>query len=187
MKTLIFAFIFAICAFSAVWAQPRPIEKPTPVAAAAAAIKPAPTSFAAKYEGGMIGFTRREMGTLKFDDENERMAFFGADGKEVFGVPYKSLLAIFPTEKSVTSTAGNVIRAIPIMGSGLGGLIKEKRRYLVMQYDDPDVDAKGLANFKLETKELLDSVLKTLGEKAEMKQRGDAYYRPRPVKVDDTQ
>jgi hypothetical protein len=179
MKTLIFAFIFAICAFPVVSAQPRPIEKPTPVAAAAVPIRPAPESFAARYEGGMIGFGKKETGTLKFDDLNERMVFFGADRQEKFALPYKSLLAIFPNEKKVTSTTGEVVGAV--VGSMLGDLIKEKRRYLVLQYDDPDVDAKGLANFKLETKELLDSVMKTLGEKAEMKQRGDAYYRPRPA------
>lgn len=175
MKTLIFALIVATALSISVSAQPRPIEKPTP----AAAVKPAPESFAAKYEGGMIGFNKKETGTLKFDDLNERMVFFGANRQEKFAIPYKSLLAIFPNEKKVTSTTGEVIGAV--IGSAIGDLIKEKRRYLVLQYDDPDVDAKGLANFKLETKDLLDSVMKTLGEKAEMKQRGDAYYRPRPA------
>jgi len=36
-----------------------------------------------------------------------------------------------------------------------------------------------LVNFKVDNKELLDSVIQTLGQKAQMQQRGDAYYRPR--------
>lgn len=163
-------------------AQPRPIEKaPTKPAD----IKPAPPSFSARYEGGIFGFKGKEPGTLKFDDENERIVFFGEDQKERFGIPYKSLLIVYADEKSVTSTTGNVISAIPIAGSGLGKLIKEKRVYLNLQYDDPDVDAKGTTSFKLEDKELIDSVVQTLGIKAKLKQRGEAYIRPRVVSTEN--
>ena len=57
--------------------------------------------------------------------------------------------------------------------------MKKKKNYLVIQFRDQDVDVQGTANFLLDTTELLNSVIQTLGEKAEMTQRGDAYYRPR--------
>lgn len=178
--SLITFMIFAVSSISAV-AQPRQMDKaPTP----AADIKPAPPSFNAKYEGGVFGYSDKESGTLKFDDTNERLVFFGEDQKEKFGIPYDALLIVYSDEKSVTSTTGDVVKYIPLPGAGLAGLIKEKRRYLVLQYDDPDVDAKGTTSFKLDTKELLDSVVHALGSKAKLKQRGEAYIRPKVVKAD---
>ena len=41
--------------------------------------------------------------------------------------------------------------------------------------------AKGIVNFKIESKELLDSVIVGLAEKAKLTQRGDAYYRKKPA------
>lgn len=164
------------------YAQPRPVEASSAPAASKAA-NPAPPSFPAKYEGGMFGFNDKEEGTLKFDDVNERLVFLGKDQKEKFHIPYRSVLVIYPQSKSVTTTTGNVVRHIPLPGAGLAGLIREKRRYLVMHFDDPDVEAaKGLISFKLENKELLDSVLQSLAGKAKLTQRGDAYYRPKQIK-----
>lgn len=127
----------------------------------------------------MLGFSDKETGTLKFDDANERIVFFGKDGKERFSIAFDLMLVIYPQSQSVTSTAGSVVRHIPLPGAGLAGFIKEKRRFLIIHYDDPDADIRGAINFKIENKELLDSVIQTLGEKAKMTQRGDAYYRPR--------
>jgi hypothetical protein len=178
-------FLISIALFitaSAGFAQPRPVASTTKPAAATPA-KPAPVSFEAKYEGGMFGFNRKEEGTLRFDDANDRLVFFGKDQKEKFHIPYKSVLVIYPQSRSVTSNTGNVVRHIPLPGAVLGGLIREKRRYLIMHFDDPDVEmARGILNFKLEDKALLDSVLQTLADKAELTQRGDAYYRPKKIK-----
>lgn len=161
------------------FSQPRPVDKPAvPVTLS----KPAPVSFEAKYEGGMFGYHEKETGSLKFDDENSRLVFFGKDQKEKFSIPYAAMLIVSPQSRSVTSNTGNVVRHIPLPGAVLGGLIREKRRYLVMQFDDPDVDARGVVNFKLSNKELLDSVIDAIGAKAKLTQRGEAYYRPRPVK-----
>ena len=43
---------------------------------------PAPTSVPTRYEGGLFGYSENEKGTLKFDDDNERLVFFGKDNKE---------------------------------------------------------------------------------------------------------
>lgn len=179
-KVLFFLALSLFACASIVTAQPRPIEKPTP---APTPVKPAPASFTAKYEGGMFGFSKREEGTLKFDDDNDRLVFYDKNQKEKFGVPYKSMLIVFPQSRSVQSTAGKVVSVIPYAGL-LGGFIKEKRRYLIINFDDPDVEAKGMVNFKLEDKELLDSVIAALGQKAELKLRGDAYYRPKAVRIE---
>lgn len=134
---------------------------------------------AAKYEGGMYGFSSKESGALKFDDINERLVFFGKENKEKFSIPYKSMLVIYPESKSVRSTTGTVVSVIPLPGAGLAGLIHEKRRYLVINFEDPDVDVKGTVNFKLNNKEVLKSSLNLLAVKAGLSQRGDAYYRPK--------
>ena len=116
--------------------------------------------FDAKYEGGMFGYSKKEEGTFKFDDVNERLVFFGKDNKEKFAIPYKSMLIIYPQSKSVQSTTGTVVSVDSLAGRGnCRNFIKEKRRYLIINFDDPDVDVKGMTNFKLENKELLDSVL----------------------------
>ncbi len=177
MKQLLFAVYSLLLLASVIVAQPRPIEK-----SSNPNTKPAPAAFEAKYEGGLFGFTEKAEGTLKFDDENGRLAFYGKTKKEMFSIPFESLIVIYPTSESVTSTTGNVVKNIPLPGAGLAGLIKEKRRYLVLQFDDPDADVKGMVNFKIENKELLDSVIQTLGVKANMTQRGDAFYRPRTTK-----
>jgi len=177
MKKFLFT-MFCVLSLSVIgFAQPRPIEK-----SANPNTKPAPSSFAAKYEGGLFGFTEKAEGTLKFDDANNRLVFYGKTQKEMFSIAFDSLIVIYPNSDSVTSTTGNVVSHIPLPGAGLASMIKEKRRYLVLQFDDPDADVKGLVNFKLENKELLDSVIQTLGTKAKLTQRGDAYYRPRTPK-----
>jgi hypothetical protein len=182
MKRSLFIFAAVIFSFAAVSAQPRPAERPTPTPAARAA---APQSFEAKYEGGAFGYSKKEKGTLRFDDANSRLVFFGEDQKEKFSIPYGAMLIVYPQSRSVTSTTGNVVSHIPLPGAGLAGLITEKRRYLVVQFDDPDVDAKGLVNFKLGNKELLESVLQSLSKKADLTQRGDAFYRPKKVRDDN--
>ena len=113
-------------------------------------------------------------GTLKMDDANSRLVFYGKDGKELFGIPYDALLVIYPQSKSVTSTTGNVVSHVPLPGAGLAGFIKEKRQYMIVQFDDPDMDAKGTVNFKFDKKEVLDSVIQALADKAALQQRGDA-------------
>jgi hypothetical protein len=181
MKKVLFFLalsLFACASFAA--AQPRPVEKTTP---APTPVKPAPASLTAKYEGGMFGFNKKEEGTLKFDDDNSRLVFYGKEQKEKFGIPYKSILIVSPQSQSVQSTTGKVVGAV--FSNIVGGFIKEKRRYLVINFDDPDVEAKGVVNFRIDDRDLLDSVIAALGDKAELKQRGDAYIRPKAVKVDD--
>ncbi len=179
-KVLFFLALSLFACASVASAQPRPVDKNTKTTP----VQPAPSSFGAKYEGGMFGFSKKEEGTLRFDDANSRLVFFGKDQKEKFGIPYQSMLVVTPQSQSVQSTTGKVVSVIPY-GSLIGGFIKEKRRYLVINFDDPDVEAKGVLSFRIDDQPLLDSVIAALGTKAELKQRGDAYIRPKVVKTGD--
>jgi len=170
-------FTFSIAAFG----QPRPVEKKTEkkTEQKTVARTPAPSSFAAKYEGGMFGFEDKQEGTLKFDDANERFVFFGKDQKEKFSIPYEAMVLVYTGTKSVRSGAGTAVSVIPLPGAGLAGLFREKRRYLVINFSDPNVEARGVANFKLENTQVREAVVHALGEKAKLTQRGDGYYRQR--------
>lgn len=183
MKKILLFLYAAIFAFSLnVPAQLRPIErveKKDDTKTTAQTAMPAPVSVQARYEGGIFGFSEKEKGSLKFDDANQRLVFFGKDGREKFSIPYNAMLVVSPQSRSVRSTTGTVISAIPLPGAGLAGLMRSKNRYLLVNFNDPDSDVRGLANFKLDNKALLASVIQTLGAKAKLTQRGDAYYRPR--------
>src|SRR6476620_5216769 len=111
MKKVLFflALSLFVCA-SIVSAQPRPVDKnQTPTAP----VKPAPASFTAKYERGMFGFSKKQEGTLKFEDGNSRLVFFDKDQKEMFSIPYRSMLVVSPQSQSVQSTTGKVVSMIP--------------------------------------------------------------------------
>jgi hypothetical protein len=179
MRILLTAALVVLNVSLAAFAQVRPVakeeEEPTGI------VQPAPATFQAKYEGGMFGYNAKEMGTLKFDDANSRLVFFGKDTREKFSIPYTSLLLVYPQSKSVTPTSATVVSIIPLPGAGFAGLLKEKRRYLILHIEDPDMEARGVINFKLDNRDLIESVIRTLGDKAGLLQRGDAYYRPRKL------
>ena len=182
-KLAAFALLFCGLFTASAFAQPRPADKSATSTTTPTTTKPnpAPQTISAKYQGGIFGYQQKMNGTLNFDDRNERLIFKNKDNKEIISIPYKSLLVIYPDTKSARSTTGTVISSVPTpYGVGvLGNFLKSKSRFLVIQFDDPDSDVKGLTSFKVDSKELLQSVIVSLGEKAKLKQRGDAYYRPR--------
>lgn len=174
MRRTLFLFMLLLATSAFVVGQPRPAEK-----SANPEVKPAPATVAAKYEGGLFGYRDKIDGTLKFDDANLRLVFFNEENKEVFALPFDSLNVIYPSSESKTSTTGTVISHAPLPGAGLASLLKEKRRYLVMSFDDPDADVTGTISFRIDDKDMLESVIFSLGTKAQLTQRGDSYYRPR--------
>jgi hypothetical protein len=174
MKRIFFiaTILFAFAAVSFAQVTPRdPSTMPVKV--------PTMTSIEVKYEGGLFGYSTKEKGMLKFDDDNERLIFFGKDQKEKFSIPYKSMIVVFPSSQTSSSTAGQVVGAIPLPGTSLARLISKTSRYLVIQFEDADSDARGVTNFKVDKKEMLAQTIEAIGYKAKMKARGDAYYRER--------
>jgi len=164
----------AVCCFAGLaFAQPRPADKPAPDPATT------PDSYQARYEGGVFGASAKEKGTIKFDDANSRVVFFREGEKEMFSIPYESLLTVFPDSKDSVPQSGKVISALPLPGAGLAGLMNKSTKYANLTFDDPDFDAKGTASFRFDDKALLLAFIHKLGAKAKLKQRGDAYYRPK--------
>jgi hypothetical protein len=163
--------------------RPRVAADQTPAAAdpKATPTPPAPASFKAKYEGGISGYMKKQTGTLNFDDAGKRLVFRNKEGREYLSLPYSSVAAVWPDTKARRTTAGTVVTAIPMpYGANLIGLLmREKQRYLVVQYDDPDTDVQGVTSFKLGNKQILASAVHTLAGRAELKQRGEGYVRDR--------
>jgi hypothetical protein len=140
---------------------------------------PAPQTFKAKYEGGIFGYNKKQEGTLTFDDNNQRLVFRNKEQKETLSLPYSAVSGAYASTKSQTSTGGKVVSAMPLpYGANLLGLLsRSKTRYLVLQFNDADTRNTGVTSFKLESKDLLASVLSTLADKSGLEPRGEGYIR----------
>lgn len=172
--------LLTVVAAAAVCAQrPRAIDtKPTD---ASKAVPPAPPqTVKAKYEGGIFGYNRAMEGTLSFDDTNNRL-LFRKDQKELFFIPYNAVNGAFADTQKRRPAAATVAQNIPFYGWPLG-FIKTKVRYLTLQYSDPDTHVAGVTSFRLENKDMVESVLYALSKKAELTPRGEVYIRK---KADD--
>lgn len=185
------ALVLVAAAVSAHAQRPRvPADTPAAQQPASTAPTPAPApqSVKAKYEGGVAGFMQKQTGTLQFNDEEQRILFRDKTGREYFSLPYDSLAAIWPDKKARRTTTGSVVSALPLPygANMLGLLMREKVRYLVVQYDDPDTRVQGVTSFKLDSQQLLNSVLHTLAGKAELKQRGDGFVRTKAAAKSDS-
>jgi hypothetical protein len=172
--------------------RPRTIDtsgtttKPSAANTPTVAIAPAPQTVKAKYEGGVFGYNKTMNGTLSFDDTNQRLLFRNEQQKEVIFIPYDALSAAFADTQKRRPAAATVASNIPFYIGIPFGFIKTKVRYLTLQYSDPDSRANGLTSFKLENKEILASVVKTLSEKAGLTAKGEIYIRKNDAVVDKT-
>jgi len=177
MKNLLVLVSAVFCFAGLVNAQPRPTDNKTVIPANA------PSTYEARYEGGVFGSSGKEKGTLKFDDSNERVIFLRENGTEMFSIPYEALLTIYPDSKDSVPQSGKVISALPLPGAGLANLMNKSTKYANITFDDPDFDTKGTASFRFDNKENLITFIAQLGTKAKMKQRGDAFYKPKSAQV----
>jgi hypothetical protein len=172
----VFALFFVISAIPVAAQRPRtagddPNQVVTPP-------PPAPPTVKAKYEGGVFGYNKKKTGTLAIDTTNNRLVFSDGKGKEMFHIPFGSITGAFGDSKYVRPAAASVISHVPIFRVGVpASYIKTKVRYLTIQYDDPDSKAAGVTSFRLDNKDLIDSVLYTVATKAGLKKRGDIYVR----------
>jgi len=159
--------------------RPRTIDPAKGDSAKSAPTQPAPQSIKAKYEGGVVGYTKKQDGTLNFDDTNQRLVFRNKQQKEVLFIPYEAVVAAYPDTQSRRPTAATVISNVPAPYglSWPAHFIKKKYRYLTLNFDDPDTHVTGLTSFRVENKEILTSVLNTLATKAGLTQRGEGYIR----------
>ena len=137
--------------------------------------KPAPKSMKAKYEGGVFGYRNTMEGTLTFDDENNRLLFKDKKPPKEISIPYGAITSAYADTQKKQPAAATVASHIPY--GGLAGLIKTKVRYLTVQFEDPDSRVSGITSFKLENKDVIESVLVALAEKTGMTKRGDIYVK----------
>ena len=163
----------------------RPLDPDPPKAQPPApAPAPAPKTVKAKYEGGVFGYTKTMEGTLTFDDENKRLLFKDKKPPKELHIPYDAITSAFADTQKRQPAAATVASHIPLIWvPNPAGFIKTKVRYLTLQYYDPDSKVNGITSFRLENKEILASVLKSLADKTGMTLRGDIYVKKR---VEDT-
>lgn len=142
--------------------------------------KPAPKTVKAKYEGGVFGYRKTMEGTLSFDDDNNRLIFKDKKPPKEISIPYGSITSAFADSRKVQPAAATVASNVPSIYSLPARFIKHKVRYLTLQYSDPDSNVSGITSFKIDDKEVLQSVLVALAEKTNMTLRGDVYVKRKP-------
>lgn len=175
MKTISTLLLVGVLLTGAFAQRPRSME-PEPANTQTAKPKPAPKTLKAKYEGGVFGYTKTMEGTLTFDDVNNRLLFKDKKPPKEISIPYESITSAFADTQKKRPAAATVASHIPLYGIP-AGFIKTKVRYLTLQYHDPDSQVSGITSFKLENREILESALVTLADKAGMTQRGDIYVK----------
>lgn len=165
--------------FTGVFAQrPRSTDQQAP--AKAPAVKPAPKTVKVKYEGGVFGYRKTMQGTLTFDDDNNRLLFKDQKPPKEISIPYDAITSAFADSRKVQPAAATVASNVPSIYSLPAHFIKHKVRYLTIQYSDPNSNVSGITSFKVDDKDLLESVLVTLAEKTNMTLRGDVYVKKKP-------
>ena len=160
--------------------DPQPAAK-TP---ATTTTRPAPQSMKAKYEGGVFGYRNTMEGTLIFDDENNRLLFKDKKPPKEISIPYAAIMSAYSDTQKKRPAAATVASQIPY--GFPAGFIKTKVRYLTVQFEDPDSKVSGITSFKLENKELLESVVAALAEKTGMTRRGDIYVKKKTAEATAT-
>jgi hypothetical protein len=182
MRT-IFTLLLLGVFLTGVFAQrPRSMDPdPAKTSTSTTPTKPAPKSMKAKYEGGVFGYRNTMEGTLTFDDENNRLFFKDKKPPKEISIPYAAINSAYADTQKKRPAAATVASNVPFYGWP-AGFIKTKVRYLTLQFEDPDSKVSGITSFKLENKDVLESVLVALAEKTGMTRRGDIYVKK---KVDE--
>ena len=172
---------------------PRPVPPPqqqqegTPDGQAVPKVKvpvpPAPPKVVpAKYMGGFAGYRKKQEGMLTFDDRNQRLVFRDKNEKEVISISYEAVMVAF-ADHETRRLMGNGTQSVVLGTAGILGLpgllFKKKFEYLTIQFEDPDTYLKGVTQFKLKNKEIIDSVAYALAQKAGLTQQGEIYTRRR--------
>ena len=139
---------------------------------------PALQSIKAKYEGGIFGHTKKQEGTLTFDDPNSRLVFYDKMGKEYLYIPYTAINQAFADVVANQPKSATILGSVPVpYGVNPAHWIKTKNQYVTMQFFDEDSHVGGVTSFRVENKQICDSVVSTLADKAGLVARGQLYTR----------
>ena len=146
----------------------------------------------AKYMGGFAGYRKKQEGMLTFDDRNQRLVFRDKNEKEVISISYDAVMVAF-ADHETRRLMGNGTQAVVLGAGGILALpsllFKKKFEYLTIQFEDPETYLKGVTQFKLKSKEVIDSVAYALAQRAGLVQQGQIYTRRRvmePVSAEKT-
>jgi len=181
-KVLTAAALLALAAPAALAQRPRAIENSAeePIPASRPAPPPPPRVVKAKYMGGYGGIRQKREGLIAFDDRNQRLIFLDKDEREVLSIAYEAIDVTFP-DSETRQLMGEGTKDVmfgtlgPLALPGL--LFKKKFQYLTIQFEDRDTELKGVTQFKLENREIIESVAHALAQKAGLLQRGQMYLR----------
>src|SRR6267378_565218 len=128
------AALLTVALISSAAAQ-KPIDKNTDPRKPA----PAPQSLKAKYEGGVFGYSKKQDGTLTFDDLNSRLVFRDKLGKEVLFIPYSAINQEFADTQARRPKSATILGSVPVpYGINPIGFIKTKNQYVTIQFYDQD-------------------------------------------------
>ena len=181
MKIISAVLLLGVLLTGAFAQRPRAMDpQPTPTPAPTQAVKPAPKTVKAKYEGGVFGYTKTMEGTLTFDDGNNRLLFKDKKPPKEISIPYEAITSAFADTQKRQPAAATVAQHVPLIYALPARFIKTKVRYLTLQYSDPDSNVTGITSFKLQNKEILHSVLAAVAEKSNLMLRGDVYVKKKP-------
>jgi hypothetical protein len=166
----------------------QPATTPTqpgqdPVQKSKVPVPPAPPkAVPAKYMGGFAGYRKKQEGMLTFDDRNRRLVFRDKNEKEILAISYEAVMVAF-ADHETRRLMGNGTQSVVLGTAGVLGLpgllFKKKFEYLTIQFEDPDTYLKGTTQFKLRDKEIIDSVVYALAQKANLAQQGEIFTRRR--------
>jgi hypothetical protein len=136
----------------------------------------------AKYMGGFAGYRKKQEGMLTFDDRNQRLVFRDKSEKEVISISYDAVMVAF-ADSETRRLMGNGTQSVVLGAGGILALpsllFKKKFEYLTIQFEDPESYLKGVTQFKLKNREIIDSVAYALAQRAGLVQQGQIYTRRR--------
>ena len=138
----------------------------------------------AKYMGGFANLRQKQEGMLTFDDRNQRLVFRDKNEKEIISISYDAVMVAF-ADHETRRLMGNGTQSVVLGAGGILALpsllFKKKFEYLTIQFEDPETYIKGVTQFKLKNKEIIDSMAYALAQRAGLVQQGAIYTRRRVV------
>ena len=141
-----------------------------------------PKVIPAKYMGGFAGYRKKQEGMLNFDDRNQRLVFRDKNEKEVISISYDAVTVAF-ADRETRRLMGSGTQSVVLGTAGILGLpgllLKKKFEYLTIEFEDPETYLKGLTQFKLKDRQIIDSVAYALAQRAGLIQQGQVYTRRR--------
>ena len=138
----------------------------------------APQTIKAKYEGGVFGYTQKKEGTLTFDDENNRLVFKDNKGQMTLHISYDDIQQEFADTVANRPKSASILGSVPVpYGVNPIGMLKTKNAYVTIQFFDPETHNGGITSFRVENKQICDSVVSTIADKAGLTAKGQVYSR----------